>query len=174
LTRFSDNLAAKGNACRLFHGTSMTCDFGIDPSAAPCASRQCAVCNICRSGFALDRAGSAAGRTLALRFGRGLYFSSTSGKSHDYGEASERRRPDGSGCERSWYVMFLCHVAVGRTHTTTAGGLEQAEIDALVYLGGVDSVTGEVGPNLNFDEVVTYDEASAVPSFLIAYTMSSA
>ena len=32
---------------------------------------------------------------------------------------------------------------------------------------GCDSVVGEVGPNLNFDELVVYSESAALPQFLI-------
>ncbi len=60
---------------------------------------------------------------------------------------------------------------MGRTHRTWEGHLPNAEIDRLVA-SGVHSITGEVGSALNFDEVVTYDEASAVAAFLIVYTLS--
>ena len=43
-----------------------------------------------------------------LRYGRGLYFSKTSSKSHDYGGETERVR--GNEPHR---VMFLCKVALG-------------------------------------------------------------
>jgi hypothetical protein len=33
-------------------------------------------------------------------------------------------------------------------------------------------VTGEVGPNLNYDEIVVYDEAAAVPNYLIVYALT--
>jgi len=181
IARFADHLAGVGGARRLFHGTSLGCGFGVDAASPPCdggsRSGACAVCSICRNGFALNRAGSQAGRAMNLRFGKGLYFSSTSGKSHDYASGSEKWRPDGSGRDKAWFVMLVCQVAVGRTHTTQEARLPQDEIDELLASGddrgsAVDSVTGEVGPNLNFDEVVTYNEASAIPAFLLAYNMS--
>jgi|OM-RGC.v1.031982108 Poly(ADP-ribose) polymerase catalytic domain. len=64
------------------------------------------VCNICRVGFKLARSGSS---TAFSRFGKGSYFSATSGKSHDYADFSEKT----VGGTRM-RLMFLCKVAVGR------------------------------------------------------------
>ena len=49
------------NVRRLFHGTSMKCHLGQATStrpAGPCAAPECAVCNICKTGFDLTRAGA--------------------------------------------------------------------------------------------------------------------
>ena len=44
---------------------------------------------------------------------------------------------------------------------------EEGELDLSRPPDGYDSVVGEVGPNLNFDELVVYTEAAALPEFLI-------
>ena len=36
---------------------------------------------------------------------------------------------------------------------------------------GHDSVVGEVGPNLNYGELVVYNETAALPEYLIVYSM---
>ena len=99
-----------------FHGTSLSsgCAFGIDlKQAMPCDSTECGVCNICREGFRLDRSGTGpGGQRMVLRFGRGLYFSDTSGKSNDYNDDSRRMRPIGNGKTVQWKCMFLCKVRV--------------------------------------------------------------
>lgn len=84
-SRFRDRSAAVGNVLERFHGTGLGngCNFGVDLQSEPCGSSQCGVCNICRTGFALDRAGATGGQRMNLRYGRGLYFSDTSGKSND-------------------------------------------------------------------------------------------
>jgi hypothetical protein len=172
--RFRDYQAAVGNSQRLFHGTGLAseCDFGAAPSVGPCESSRCQVCSICRHGFLMSRVGERTGRAVGwLRYGRGLYFSSASGKSHDYAKGSERVRRDGSGRPVRWYCMFMCEVAKGRSFETKEPLLSDETIAALC----VDSVTGVPAPGsnaLNYDEIVTYTEASALPVFLIVYTMT--
>jgi hypothetical protein len=237
--RFKAYAARAGNVHVLFHGTGLddSCSFGVDINRPPCAAASCcSVCNICREGFRLRHAGVAptgGGRRMNLRYGRGLYFSATSGKSNDYAASSERRRPvsvrvggggggrRGGGKRRSvataapWRVMFVCQVAVGRTHRTTSGHIGDDELKLILEAkrgeegasagmvdengeprqlssslslslssssssssssgssraGMIDSITGvvkpeaeRVGDDLNYDEVVTYSEASAMPN----------
>ena len=156
--------AAVGNSRRRFHGTSSVCNFAIDDQVAPCASGSCALCSILAGGFSLAHAGSGPnatqvtfGSAVGLRYGRGLYFSSTSGKSNDYAAGSERKRRG-----RRWRTLFLCNVAAGHAFCTDA-----AEIDLSRAPNGYDSVVGEVGGGLNFDELVVYSEAAALPEYLI-------
>ena len=106
---------------------------------------------------------------MALRYGRGIYFSATSSKSNDYSKGSELvlRQGDRHGRLWAWRCMFVCHVAIGNTYRTTDGSLT----DDMCPPHGYDSVTGEVGPHLNYDEVVAYDESQAVPSYLVVYTI---
>ena len=172
--RFRDRSAAVGNVVERFHGTGLDqgCNFGVDLQSEPCGSAACGVCNICRMGFALDRAGATGGQRMNLRYGRGLYFSDTSGKSNDYNQASERRRNISGHGGVAWRAMFLCQVVAGRTHRTTDASIEEPQIDELIADGQHDSVTGEVGPHLNFDELVVYDEAAAVPNYLIIYALT--
>jgi len=137
--------------------------------------RRCAVCSITAQAFQLCHAGggplSPAFLSGALRYGRGLYFSRTSSKSHSYGGASERER---SGFR--YRVAFLCKVALGTALDTRAATLTEPEIDAAVVArgrgGGYDSVLGLTvadGGQLNYEENVLYTEAAAIPSYLIVY-----
>ena len=92
---FRARSAARGEVVDRYHGTGLAagCNFGVDQQARPCFSPDCGICNICRAGFRLDRADSNPARpAMSLRFGKGLYFSATSGKSHDYNLLSERPR----------------------------------------------------------------------------------
>ena len=163
---------------------------------------------------------------MALRYGRGLYFSATSGKSNDYSAASERERPLGNGRRVPWRLMFVCQVSTGRTHETRSATIQQAELDLLLgdseeaaedggreqrrpprgvrssavgdaghsaaigengrpklhqlpasnSRGGlIDSITGVPSATpggLNYDEVVTYSDSSAMPTFLVAYALT--
>ena len=71
--------------------------------------------------------------------------------------------------------MFVCSVVKGRTHTTSDGHINEASIEALLA-SGIDSVSGVVVPggDLNYDELVVYDESAAVPAFLIVYAIKQA
>lgn len=160
--------AAVGNPRRRFHGTGAACNFVIDDQCAPCASRECALCSILSGSFSLAHSGggpnasrAAFGTALGLRYGRGVYFSSTSGKSIDYAHGSERMRRG-----RRWRTLFLARVAAGKAHCT-----HERELDITRPPDGYDSVVGEVGPHLNFDELVVYNEAAALPEFLIVISL---
>eukprot|EP00903_Cladosiphon_okamuranus_P012319 g11551.t1 len=96
------------------------------------------------------------------RYGRGLYFSSVSGKSNDYAGGSEQSR----GGVR-YRTMFLCNVAVGKAKVTEAVDLPDDQCPGQ----GFDSVVGNKGANLNYDETVVYDETAAIPSYMIVYRM---
>jgi len=167
--RFERHAAAVGNVRRRFHGTGSACNFAVDCQNAPCGSDACALCSILSNGFELRHAGSgpnarnaaaAAFGTGRLRYGPGLYFSSTSGKSNDYAANSERER---SG--RRWCTLFVAKVATGNAFCTC-----EAELSLTKPPEGHDSVVGEVvakGGQLNYDELVVYSEAAALPEFLI-------
>ena len=75
----------ESNDLLLFHGTSLECRFGIDDEAQICESKTCNVCSILTAGLTLDRAGTGklGGAVMPLRYGKGLYFSGSSGKSND-------------------------------------------------------------------------------------------
>ena len=66
--------------------------------------------------------------------------------------------------------MFLCKVVAGRSHATTEGRIEEPEIEALLA-AGCQSVDAQPGGELNYDELVVYDQAQAVPNFLIVYAL---
>ncbi|CAB1113588.1 unnamed protein product [Ectocarpus sp. CCAP 1310/34] len=71
----------------------------------PCSSQTCVACNICMVGFKL------VGTTQKpyARYGRGLYFSSVSGKSNDYADGSEQVTETTCPCR------LTCTMVTGRT-----------------------------------------------------------
>eukprot|EP00752_Nemacystus_decipiens_P006890 g6189.t1 len=152
-----------GNTNRRFHGTacSTDCNFFVDLRGGPCGRQDCNVCSICTHGFALgDNVGGTAQQTnFNLRYGQGLYFSSVSGKANDYAHKSEKVGRHG----KKWRCMFVCNVAVGRSYNTYEGYLPPH----LCPPSGFDSVIGEVGQELNYDEVVVYNEDAALPTYLL-------
>lgn len=160
-----------GNRRERFHGTGAKCDFGIDQKSQPCSDAGCALCSISARGFRLDRNGTGPNfrrvnfsTASGLRYGPGLYFSATSGKSHEYAGGSERIRHG-----RRWRSMFLASVAAGRAHLAYEDSLDIDRPPA-----GCDSVVGETrakGGSLNYDELVVYTERAALPQYLIVYSL---
>ena len=134
-----------------------------------------------RSRFNLTRSGQGplAFNGVGQRFGKGLYFSSASSKSNDYAAGSERcAHGVGSGAHAgatATRCVFLCKVVEGRRHTCLSGlrGLSGAEVAAAVEPeGSCRSVYGADrtdGGDLTYDELVVYETAAAVPSYLIVY-----
>jgi len=161
-----------GAEARYFHGTSQICDFGSNLSKPPCESSACAVCNICRAGFDIQRARteeSGGTPNFALRYGEGSYFAPDSSKSHSYNQGSHRDTTHGK-----YRVMFLCKVAKGgNPHETTASNISHRDVEMLIR-GGHTAIIGRTSPEpdgLNFEEVVVYQNAAAIPSYLIVYKM---
>ena len=157
-----------GNVRRRFHGTRAACSFGVDLGAAPCDDSRCALCSILSTSFSIRHAGTgpnaarvAFGAAAGLRYGRGLYFSATSSKSNDYAAGSERILHG-----RRWRTLFVASVAAGKAYCTY-----DKELDLTKPPDGYDSVVGEVGPHLNYDELVVYDQDAALPSFLLVLSM---
>jgi hypothetical protein len=166
--KFRETSRKIGNVVKRFHGTSQmpNCYFGVNQSKCPCNQRECCVCSICRDSFQIREAGKNGGRRLALRYGKGLYFSPVSSKSHSYNELSRKIMSN-----REWRSMFVCDVAIGKTYDTTEGFLP----DHMCPPSGYDSVVGHpggAGPNsLNYPEVCVYNKDVVLPSYLIVYSL---
>ena len=159
--------------------------FGVDPAASPCDSASCRVCSICSGSFDIGRAGSGRLTSTAgggvLRYGRGVYFSSVSSKSDDYSGGGVASAVSEPGALRS---MFMCKVAAGRTFRAPSDSMEEAAALATMAQHGCHSILGEPASggegavatnggglfrNLNYDELVVYNETAAIPSYLIVY-----
>jgi len=102
---------------------------------------------------------------------RGLYFTATSSKSHDYNTKSEK------GLGAGMRATIMCQVMLGKVYkmekgdqTLTAPPSGSFHLMVWAYfLTGYDSVVGVVGAELNYDEVVVYGEDHVIPKYLIIY-----
>jgi len=156
---------------RRFHGTShaANCSFGVAEARGPCQEADCAVCGICRHGFDLQRRLPNGAQRLQLRYGVGHYLSRTSSKSNDYAGNSERTI---RGARMR--LMFLCRVVPGRPFLATEEIMSEEDLREQVHGAGYTSVeatdTASGGP-LNYDELVIYRNAAAIPSYLIVYEL---
>ena len=61
----------------------------------------------------------------------------------------------------------MCNVVIGTPFITQEGFLPPEQCPP----EGYDSVVGEPGKDLNYDEVVVYKEQQAVPLYLIIYSL---
>jgi len=132
----------------------------------PCKDPGCAVCNICKTGFDMSLSGKGINaHIMNLRYGQGLYFSSVSGKSNDY--ASGRIHAG-----KEYRFMFLTSVVSGRAFITKKGcWADVKSTHPSPPPPGYDSLVGEKGEDLNYDELVVYSNDAALPSFLVLYTV---
>ncbi|CAG8528221.1 4537_t:CDS:2 [Paraglomus occultum] len=153
-----------GNEQRRFHGTSMKCLLNLllsESQRVLCLDPQCSLCGIIRCGYSLKHAGTSAVSATFQRFGPGIYFSGTSSKSDDYNEGSATFYNG-----EKYKAMLLNKLIVGRGFTETKDNVQLTEPPP-----GYDSVLGEprITSNLNYDEVVVYDERACLPKYLIIY-----
>lgn len=151
-------------------GTASECKVGVNIGLAPCSASTCCVCSILTAGFTKLRAGSGAvgGQQRVLRYGKGIYSSATSGKANDYCLDSECIHAG-----KVYRTMFCVHVVAGRAYKTTAGDLNLNTEPPLDGSGvQYDSVVGEVGNNLNHDELVVYDERAIIPAYFLVYSLA--
>ncbi|KIO18084.1 hypothetical protein M407DRAFT_32231 [Tulasnella calospora MUT 4182] len=150
---FSAMGMSKGNECRRWHGTTRLCNLGDHPSNTSCCQRyDCALCCILWSSFRVDKVNSS-GRSFN-RFGPGIYSSSASSKADDYST---------SAAQSYYKAMLLTKVIVGHGYKAYRDG------EVTSPPSGYNSVIGEVGGNLNYDELVVYRDDAIRPSWLLIY-----
>lgn len=161
--RGRDNL----NVVSHYHGTSSLCNVGVNASSRPCLDPGCNVCNIMANGFKCEFAETSlvGGQRFALRFGVGLYSSSTSGKANDYSKGAELPHAG-----KRFRGMFVVDVVAGMSYKTDAARLRSPDVESILR-NDYDSVMGIPGDNLNFDELVVYDNDAMIPTFYISYSL---
>lgn len=143
-----NEFASPGNCVRRWHGTRMTCKLGEAGHLNTCSDSNCIVCKILNVGFDMKYCKD------KERYGKGLYFSGTSGKSNDYCH--------NSGC------LLLCNVVAGRAFPAKDEWWEPRRKESIGY-DSVVGQTGEKGGVLNYDEITTYSNDSAMPLYLVKY-----
>ncbi|XP_065912739.1 uncharacterized protein [Dysidea avara] len=125
-----------------YHGTSLKCT--IYQSTSVCNDRKCGICGITQRGILLEyKTSNKPGFCLALN----------SSECHDYTQGHGQYR-----------AMLLFNVAEGRKHTVTN--------DNITLKGpptGYDSVYGQSGGSLNYDEIVVYKPEALLPTHILIY-----
>jgi len=139
----------------LFHGTPRTCCLG-DPNymLQTCDGATCNLCSIIRTSFRVSRAATASGRNF-MRFGRGIYTTSVSSKADDYNTTHDNS---------AYKAMLVAKVTLGISYS-----LWKTSTTLVTPPGNCDSVIGEVGEDLNYDEQVVYNDDAIRPAYLVIY-----
>ena len=131
-----------------YHGTNLTCDIAASKNL--CNDKNCGVCGISRNGFDCQCVRKNIG---FQRFGHGFYLAPNSSKCHDYTRGH---------CNYS--AMLLCSVCPGNKYY-----LKRNNVTLTSPPVGFDSVYGQTGGNLNYDEIVLYNPDAILPRCIIVY-----
>ena len=134
-----------------FHGTKIECNL-LETNVA-CSNRGCGVCGISQKGFDKDLIGTNIPRFK--RFGNGFYLAPNSSKCHDYTQGTE---------EVGLRAQLLCLVASGTKFKTRSNHTQLHTPPQ-----HCDSVSGEPGGVLNYEETVVYESGAISPQFVIVY-----
>ncbi|KAJ7819809.1 hypothetical protein B0H13DRAFT_1661185, partial [Mycena leptocephala] len=153
--QFKKQGKSPGNEKRRWHGTSRQCYLGdTGPRPKLCGSPTCAICSILKSSFDLAFFGK------KTKWGRCAGFHGpSSGRSDDL---------TGHGRPSPWKAMLLNRVVVGN-------GIKLIKNNDKLTAPplGHDSVLAEVAAtgDLNYDEVVVYDNAAIRPAYVVMYEL---
>ena len=134
-----------------YHGTNLNCD--ITTNQTLCENPACGICGIARNGF---KKHCIQKRTSKFqRFGEGFYLAPNSSKSYDYPINYSYKK---------YYIkaMLLCYVCPGRKYYRS-----HKYTSLTTPPKGFDSVYGQTGYKLNYEEIVLYEENSVLPRYII-------
>lgn len=131
-----------------FHGTKLSCT--IDASKKLCRVGECGICGIADAGMDPNYIR----KNSFQRFGKGFYLAPNSSKSHDY---TKRNDYDSR-------ALLLCHVLPGIKYPLSDRNQRLKKPPS-----GYDSVFGMVGSELNYPEIVVYDQRAVLPKYIIGY-----
>ena len=138
---------------RHFHGTKLTCNVVSQLSA--CGGEHCGVCGIAQNG--MD--GQCIHKNINFqRFGRGFYLAPNSSKCHDYTQTYQLQGPN------THRAMLLCDVLPGNKCY-----LQKRDPSLTAPPAGYDCVYGQVGGELNYEEIVVYNTESVMPRYVVLY-----
>ena len=138
----------KSDVEEYYHGTRITCN--ITTVTTLCNDEECGVCGISRIG--LDR--RCIQKNIAFqRFGHGFYLAPNTSKCHDYTQGRHGYR-----------AMILFEVCPGNKHV-----VKKTDPSFKRPPRGFDSVYGQTGDSLNYEELVVYNPDAALPKYIIVY-----
>ena len=131
-----------------FHGTSLKC--AIYQSCTVCSDETCGICGVSQKGMLQN---FKATNITFQRFGNGFYLAPNSSKCHDYTRGHDKYR-----------AMLLFDVAEGNKYIVKDN---QTRLKAPPQ--GYNSVYGQSGSALNYDEIVLYKSEALLPTHILVY-----
>ena len=146
--RYHSSLSVK-TVNQYYHGTSLKC--AIYQSATVCSDESCGICGISQKGMLPN---FKAKNIAFQRFGNGFYLAPNSSKCHDYTRGYDKYR-----------AMLLFDVAEGKKFI-----VKDDNTTLKAPPPGYDSVYGQHGRALNFDEIVLYKSEALLPTHIVVYT----
>ena len=141
------------NSELFFHGTKVLCD--IISTQTCCSDTECGICGISLHGFDEKRIGT---NIRFQRFGKGIYLAPNSSKCHDYTQGNPAY---------GVRAQLLCLVAQGARYELKQDNTKLAEAP-----DGFNSVYGEKGGSLNYDEIVVFDSGAVWPQYAVVYELN--
>ncbi|MCO5575118.1 hypothetical protein L7F22_028915 [Adiantum nelumboides] len=180
-----NRIRSDGNELYRYHGTTVRCKIGRpaprvhgaeQEALSLCTDSECSLCRILETGFMKEKCRV----NHFQRYGKGIYCSGSSSKASAYVKCDvlpEKRRflgflpifgsNDYSSSKENYKVMMVCRVLAGRPYHTTRN-LQ----DLKGPPDGFNSVQGDPGEKLNYDELVLYKDFAILPAYIILYTSS--
>ena len=131
-----------------YHGTGLKC--AIYQNATVCSDNSCGICGVSQKGMLPNFKTS---NITFQRFGNGFYLAPNSSKCHDYTRGYDKYR-----------AMLLFDVAEGNKYIVKN---DQTTLTAPPQ--GYDSVYGQHGSSLNYDEIVLYKSEAILPTHVVVY-----
>ena len=132
-----------------YHGTKLCCNISEDKDL--CCAPDCAICQIADAGF--DQLKIRTNIPSFQRFGHGFYLSPKSSKCHDYTQGAYGFR-----------ALLICDVCVGRKYPLTKNDQSlNGPPD------GYHSIHGQVGKDLNYEEIVLPKADAILPKYIVVY-----
>lgn len=134
----------------LYHGTKLSCEITMTQKL--CIIRSCGVCGISSTGLDPQCI-----RHGFQRFGNGFYLAPNSSKCNDYTQSYD-----------GFKAILLCDVLTGRRYYVRNNRQHLQRPPT-----GYDSVYGNIGEDLNYEEQVVYKSEAVLPRYIIVYTSSN-
>lgn len=144
---YGRTLRSKGKE-EYFHGTTLACD--ITATRTLCSDGNCGICGISCEGLDPQYIRK---NIDFQRFGHGFYLAPNSSKCHDYTQGANGYR-----------AMLLCDVFPGKKYP-----LEKKVQTLNRPPSGYNSISGMVGDELHYPEIVVYDPRAVMPRYIIVY-----
>ncbi|KAI0925692.1 hypothetical protein AcV5_008363 [Taiwanofungus camphoratus] len=150
--KYKESITSPEGEHFLFHGTNRACLLGeTSQNVVLCNLPECYLCAILRESFDVERCGY---KHKFSRFGSGI--SACSSKADDYVQNGSK--------DAVWRVLLLNRVVIGR-----AKRLRRNVVNLTRPPSGYDSVIGEPGVDLNYEETVVYRNDAIRPTHLVVY-----